>query len=173
MDEFKDIEGFEGKYQISNNGKVRNNRGHILMPYKTKKGYQKVDLWKNHKKKVCYIHRLVAEAFIPNPKSLPQVNHMDGNKKNNTVENLEWCTAKENTKHSIDTYLRTKVKAVDMFSVHGDFIRTFPNTAIAEKETGIAKSHIWGCCKGKYGYKTAGGYVWKFHEGGVQNVIYP
>lgn len=172
MGEFKEIKGFEGKYQISNQGIVRNQYGHILTPYKTKHGYMKLDLWQDSKRKKFYIHRLVAEAFIPNPDNLPQVNHMDGNKENNVVENLEWCTAEGNVKHSIDNCLRTSLKAVDMYSLNGEFIKTFPSVAMASRKTGAIQGHIIGCCNGRYGYKTAGGYAWKYHKGVITNVLH-
>lgn len=98
---WKDIEGFEGKYQVSTWGNVRNAiKGNILTPYVNEKGYLKVGLamgGKAHKKR---INRLVAQAFIPNPYGLPQVNHKDGNKQNNSITNLEWTTNELNQKHS-------------------------------------------------------------------------
>ena len=95
---WKDIEGFEG-YQVSTWGNVRGKRG-ILKPYENDKGYLKVGLTvdgKSHKKR---INRLVAQAFIPTPYNLPQVNHKDGNKKNNSITNLEWTTNEINHKHA-------------------------------------------------------------------------
>ena len=95
---WKDIEGFDGKYQISSWGRVRSARG-TLKTYENKKGYLKIGLYKNGKYHKRRINRLVAQAFIPNPYDLPQVNHIDGNKKNNSVTNLEWVTDSANKKH--------------------------------------------------------------------------
>lgn len=99
---WKDIEGYEGKYQVSNLGKVRGLdrknsmgktvKGRILKPRKTHAGYLRAHLCRDDR----YIHRLVAEAFIPNPNNLPQINHKDEDKANNSVDNLEWCTCEYN-----------------------------------------------------------------------------
>ena len=95
---WKDIEGFEGLYQVSTWGNIRGARG-ILKPYKNNKGYLKVGLFKNGKDHKKRVNRLVALAFIPNPYNLPQVNHKDGNKENNSFTNLEWVTDEENKEH--------------------------------------------------------------------------
>lgn len=97
---FKKIEGFEG-YYISTWGRVYSEKVNgFLKPFTTGKGYLKVDLHKNGKRTHKKVHRLVAEAFIPNPLGKPQVNHIDGNKKNNSYTNLEWCTNQENQLHA-------------------------------------------------------------------------
>ena len=120
---WKDIEGYEGLYQVSNFGRVRSldryveyigtnqthkkmnmkqfKKGKILVPMLHKNGYLFIALPKKQKS----IHRLVAEAFIPNPNNLPQVNHKDCNKQNNNFKNLEWCNQSYNTKHAYDNNL--------------------------------------------------------------------
>lgn len=96
------ISGYEYSYEISNFGRVRNKRnGRILKPYFNDKGYLSVKLFCKNKGKHKRVHRLVAEAFIPNIGAKPQVNHIDHNKKNNAVWNLEWVTPQENTDHEI------------------------------------------------------------------------
>ena len=109
---WKDIKGYEGIYQVSNIGKIISlpRNGTILKKKKLKnilnnRGYLCVNLSKNNIQKKNAIHRLVAETFIPNPDNLSQVNHKDGNKQNNCVENLEWCTCKENIQHARKTGL--------------------------------------------------------------------
>ena len=94
-------------YSVSDLGNVKNNKtGRILKPLEVGGGYVVVDLWNNHGSKSKKIHRLVAEAFIPNPDNKPQVNHIDGNKKNNKKDNLEWVTASENVQHAYDSKIR-------------------------------------------------------------------
>ncbi len=92
---WKDVEGYEGKYQVSTWGRVRGRKG-ILKPYLNYNGYEKVELWNGDIGRKFRVHRLVAMAFIPNPNELPQVNHKDGNRTNNSVTNLEWVTNAEN-----------------------------------------------------------------------------
>ena len=98
---WKDIPNYEGLYQVSNLGNIKSlfRYKKILKPIKNTLGYLKVSLYKNKKIKVFSIHRLVAETFIPNPNNLPEINHKDGNKGNNNVENLEWCTRQQNILH--------------------------------------------------------------------------
>ena len=99
MEQWKPIEGFEGVYEVSSWGNIRNAKEEHLKVYKNFKGYLRVDLFKNGKRFHKRVNRLVAEAFIPNPDNLPQVNHKDGNKENNSFTNLEWVTDEENKAH--------------------------------------------------------------------------
>ena len=111
---FEDLKGYEDSYQISDSGRIFTKRrpienqiyyGNELVPQLTSDGYLKVTLSKNCKSKKYYLHRLVAIQFLDNLDNLPQVNHIDGNKLNNSITNLEWCTKQENQNHAIRTGL--------------------------------------------------------------------
>lgn len=110
---WKDIKGYEGLYQVSNLGRVksltrkvktfngvRTSKGQLLKPLKTNRGYYRVDLRQNQTNKYVAIHRLVAEAFVPNPNNYHIVNHKDSNQTNNNADNLEWCTQSYNVKYA-------------------------------------------------------------------------
>ena len=113
MEEWKNVIGYEGLYEVSNKGNVRNVRRNTLLKLsKNRYGYIQVYLYKNGIRTVFRVHRLVAEAFIPNPDNLPQINHKNEDKSNNCVENLEWCTAKYNNNygHRTENAINTRVK---------------------------------------------------------------
>ena len=109
---WKNIEGYEGKYQVSNLGQVKSMIGQekVLHPKKHRNGHLQIGLHKDKKRTTMYIHRLVAQAFIPNPDNLPCVNHKDENPNNNNVDNLEWCTQKYNCNYGtrVDRIMETK-----------------------------------------------------------------
>jgi carboxypeptidase C (cathepsin A) len=148
---WKDIEGYEGLYQVSKMGRVQ--------LYKNNKGY-----------KHFQIHRLVAMAFIPNPDNLPQINHKDENKANNRVDNLEWCTRKYNHNYgTINIRIsqkqlnhKNKSKIVLQYSLDGTFIKEWKSTMDVQRNLGFAHTHISECCRGEqaYGY----GYLWKYKK---------
>lgn len=113
MLDWKPIKGFEGLYEISNAGNIRSfhsREAKTLKTWESKDGYIRVSLRKNSKIYSKLVHRLVAKTFIPNPENKPQVNHIDGDKTNNKIDNLEWCTAKENIQHAYDTGLHKLLK---------------------------------------------------------------
>ena len=163
--EWKPIAGYEGIYEISDNGEIKSLiKNRLLKPCIHKKGYLVVTLTKGNVHKHYYVHRLVAQAFIPNTDNKEQVNHIDGNKHNNYVENLEWCNNTENRTHAYKNGLRKMEEfiEVEMVSIDGKFIDKFPSISEASRRTGINIGNISRCCNG--GCKTAGGYIFKRSE---------
>ena len=166
MEEWRDIKGFEGKYMVSNTGKVkslnynRTGKEKILKPYDNGHGYLYVVLYKDGKDKKYRINRLVAMAFIPNSDNLPEVNHKDEDKTNNCVENLEYCSRLYNMNYGT----RTEKTCKPVFSVNKEsgLIMYWESIAEAERCTGINKSSITRCCKGKV--NSAGGHYWFYAD---------
>lgn len=161
VETFVKIEGFEN-YEVSNLGKVRNIKsGRLLKPYLTKNGYLRHYLHGHDKRKHLLLHRILATAFIDNPGKKPQVNHIDENKLNNDLSNLEWCTERENNIHGTRTKraaekLSRKVIQLDL---NDNVLNEFESMRQAERETGILVGNISSCCNGKT--KSAGGYKWR------------
>ena len=164
IEEWKDIPNFNGLYQVSNNGNIKRTKDeYIFKKNKNSRGYRIITLTKDKKEYSLSVHRLVAEAFIPNPNNLPQINHKDGNKLNNKIENLEWCTQSENMKHAYKNKLEIKSgKKVAQFDLDMKIIKIWDKIIEAEKEYKIAHGKITMVCKGKR--KTAGGYIWRYYE---------
>ena len=162
---WKDIEGYEDLYQVSNMGRVKSlTRNIILKNQIVRNGYEGVVLSVNNIRKGYYIHRLVATAFIPNPDNLPQVNHRDENPSNNRVDNLEWCDGKYNINYGtcIAKRARSKSKKVLQFKPDGTFIKEWKSTMDVQINLGFCHSYISECCRGKYAY--AYGYIWKYKK---------
>jgi len=158
---WKDIDGYVGIYQISNLGNSKNKKEKILRPKNNKK-YKQVALNKNGKKKFFFVHRLVAKAFIDNPKQLNEVNHKNENTTDNRVENLEWCNHKYNVNYgtrNIKTALKNG-KEVCQFDKEGNLLKTFKSTRSAERECNILHQNISDCCNGKV--RQAGEFIWKY-----------
>lgn len=193
---WKDIEGYEGLYQVSNLGNVRSldnivncnggkrlRKGGLLKPIIDYDGYNRVTLYGNRKKKNYFVHRLVAQAFIPNPDNLPCINHKDEVKTNNHYFNLEWCTVQYNNEYSSTIEKARKVaiekqtwkiavgtcyKPVIQLTKDGQFVAEYPSIIEAHIQTGINKSNISLVCSGKR--KSTGGYVWRYKEkNGTEN----
>jgi hypothetical protein len=156
---WKDIEGYEGLYQVSNFGRVKRvvtNR--ILKQAKQHGGSMLVRLSKNGKPHTCTVHRLAAQAFIPNPENKPQVNHIDEDKTNNMIPNLEWVTAKENINHGTrNERTSKKVKAIDI--ANGEW-NEYYSTHECARQLDLNQGSIVSCLKGRL--KQTGGYVFEY-----------
>lgn len=166
METWREINAYPN-YEVSDMGRVRNvTTGHVLKPMRNHRGYDKVEL----KSKGQFIHRLVATAFIREPLENEQVNHKDGNKTNNCVDNLEWCLQSQNSQHSYDTGLQKRQfgkdnhysRQVEQYTREGKFIKLWDSIADFEREAGIrvGKSHVSEVCKGRR--PIAHGYSWKY-----------
>jgi hypothetical protein len=166
---WKDIKGYEGLYQVSNFGRVRSLdhiiitkcgnsmliKGRMKKPTSDSNGYMVVNLQSRESKKLFKVHRLVAQAFIPNENCKPEVNHKDGKHDNNCVSNLEWCTSEENIKHALDNGLiASKGIAVIM-----DNCIVFDSITKCAKYLGVDKHEIRRALQGKY--KTVHGHTFK------------
>ena len=167
---WKDIPGYEGKYQISNLGNVMSlhfkrslTNKKLLKPMPDGRyGYLKVMLRDNGNYKMKTIHRLVAEAFIPNPEGKPNVNHIDSNPKNNRADNLEWCTPEHNCNYGtrIERMAKNHHKKVASFDKDGNLINVYDSIVDASKDRKCDTSSITKCCRGKR--KTCNGLAWKY-----------
>jgi hypothetical protein len=159
---WKDIRGYEGLYRVSNLGRVRSKTKLLHLNTNTY-GYKHVTLSKGNVQKTVLVHRLVASAFIENPIGLPQINHKDGDKRNNTVGNLEWVTQGENNRHAIKNNLR-KAKKILLIDNENNVIREFDNRMEVNNFLGrdVCQDLITRCCNGQR--KTAYGYVWRYAQ---------
>ena len=154
----KDIKGYEGLYAVTTDGQVWSYRSNkFLTPYNVV-GYHYVDLRKKGHRKQFRVHRLVAEAYIPNPENKPQINHKDENKINNHVSNLEWVTAKENVNYGTHNERMAKTRSKAVYCEELD--RVFESQKEAAAELGLYGGNISSCCNGRI--KTSGGYHWRF-----------
>ena len=162
---WKDIEGCEDLYQVSNMGRVRSLRRNIILKSKIERNsYERVRLSTNNIPKDYSVHRLVANAFIPNPDNLPQVNHKDENKTNNCVANLEWCDGKYNINYGtgIAKRVKSQSKKVLQFKPDGTFVKEWESTMSVQRNLGFCQAHIVDVCNGKR--RIAYSYIWKYKK---------
>ena len=191
---FVDIKGYDGRYKIGNKGTIiglsrskdnrYNNKQWILKQYENKNGYMYVTLQKDKKRKTIKVHRLVAEHFIENPNNYPCVNHIDSNRKNNDVSNLEWVTHKQNMEHAVKNHRFDNMAKLNSERMKGNklngyiyaneitkkkiiqcdlddnFIKEYESISEASRQTGINIMSI-SCCANKK-RKSGGGYLWHF-----------
>lgn len=155
VEEWRDIAGYEGLYQVSNLGRVkslnygRTGKEKCLKPKYNGFGYLQARLCKNGETNYQYIHRLVLEAFVPNPETKPEVDHINRDRTDNRLENLRWVTSRENK----DNGVSKSILCIETGKI-------YPSTMEAERQTGVNRANVISCCRGRY--KTAGGYHWKY-----------
>lgn len=170
-EEWREVVGYEGWYQVSNLGNVRSverevnykdtsytskRRSYILKAKIGQHGYKEVVLVQNGARRTCRVHRLVAQAFIPNPNNLPTVNHLDENKTNNIVDNLEWSSVRHNTLYSM------KETSILKYSASGELVGKYSHFTDAGESVDGNKHGVYKCCKGKL--KTYKGFIWKIEN---------
>ena len=149
----KDISGYEGLYAVTSCGKVWSDRRKKFLTPRNNKGQLSVYLCKDNEMKNYYIHRLVAETYLPNPENLPMINHKDENKTNNCLQNLEWCDCKYNNNYG--TRNERYKKPILQYTLDGEFVREWECASDVGREV---NSNICNCLKGRR--KTAYGYLW-------------
>lgn len=187
-EEWRDVVGYEGLYQVSNMGRVKslprlilfcdgrrrfyNER--IVKSQKVSTGYRNVSLYRNAVVEKIYVHRLVANAFLQNNNKYTDVNHLDGCKTNNKAENLEWCNRSRNIKHAYENKLRESYtynaiqsisKTVLQFTPYGEFVAEYPSTMEASRITKYNQSQIATYCRGENKrFLTYKGYIWRYKD---------
>jgi hypothetical protein len=178
-EEWKDIKGYEGLYKISNSGRVKRlgkwvNAGNgyyakekILKNYKKDNGYLVVGLTINSKEKRFYIHRLVSQAFIPNPNNYPCVNHKDETRDNNNIDNLEWCTYEYNINYGSrrEKFCKAMSKAIYQYTKNMGFIKKWESGKEC-KRNGLTSDIITKCCKGEQ--KFYRNCIWSYNLVGIK-----
>ena len=183
---WKPVKGFEDFYEVSNFGRVRSldrvivkphprntsmtlryiMKGRILKQKRHPAGYWSVELYTDTFHQTKTVHRMVAESFIPNPNNLPEVNHIDEDKSNSLVTNLEWVTKSGNMQHGTcgERMGKKHWKAVVQMDLQGNDIKVWDCAQHASKELNINHPQIIAVCRCKKNYKTAGGYRWRYKE---------
>ena len=174
IEEWREIEGYEGLYMVSNQGRVKSlvKWHRILKPLNQGAGYYSVILYKDRIARNFLVHRLVANAFIPNPENKPCIDHIDCNRHNNIVSNLKWCTHKENSNNVVtlkkihdnnphrDKFGKDSQSHIPVICIETGAL--YYGTCEASRKTGIDPSSIAKVCRNEKYFKTAGGYHWRY-----------
>lgn len=157
-------EGQETDYSVSTEGEVRKDTTNYILSQSSQQDYKFVGLIINGKQKRMRVHRMVALAFIDNPDNKPYVNHINGNRSDNNVENLEWVTPSENTQHAVDTGLfkSGRARAVIQYNLNGEQMATFESASEAARQTGGSQSKITMCCRRQR--DSANDYQWRYYD---------
>lgn len=157
-------ENKETCYSISDSGEVRKDTTGYILSQSSQQDYKFVTLLIDGKQKRMRVHRLVAETFIDNPENKPYVNHINGKKDDNNVENLEWATPSENTKHAVQAGLfqNGRKRAVIQYNLNGERMMTFESASEAARQTGGSQSKITMCCKRQR--ETDNDYQWRYAD---------
>ena len=164
---WRPISGYEGFYEVSDNGEVRNSRtGRILKQKVERNGYVRVHLSKDGTARSLLLHRVVANTFIPNPNGLLTVNHLDEDKTNNRLSNLEWANMSRQNSYGQGARTRNKAKErpVWQLSMDGEPIHLWSSIKEAAIALGVNPSTVVCVCKGKRRYKSTGGYKFRYSE---------
>jgi len=166
---WKNVKGYESLYQVNNFGKIKSLRfNRLLSGSINSNGYKYMMIKVDGKGKLISLHRLIANTFIPNPENKKCVNHIDGNKLNNDLSNLEWCTYSENAVHAFKINIRTNKKGIDnnrskkvyQYSIDNILINIHGGLREASRNTGLPNKQIWDCCNGLKDF--AFNYKWSY-----------
>ena len=157
-------EGQETDYSVSTEGEVRKDTTNYILSQSSQQDYKFVGLIINGKQKRMRVHRMVALTFIDNPDNKPYVNHINGNRSDNNVENLEWVTPSENTQHAVNTGLfkSGRARAVVQYNLNGEQMATFESASEAARQTGGSQSKITMCCRRQR--DSANDYQWRYYD---------
>ena len=175
-EEWRDVAGYEGLYQVSDQGRVKSlerniphwrggeriQKERILKPCADRGGYLRVGLCDGKKQKTFKVHRLVCEAFHENPDNKPQVNHINEIKTDNRASNLEWATARENSNFGTrnERLGKAQSKPVGQYTLDGDLVKVWPSVIEAQRQTGFGNGNISLAANGKF--KQAYGFIWRY-----------
>ena len=159
------IKNFECTHSVTEDGHIyrySNGKAIEVAQVKHTQGYLYSTLTRNGVKTNVLVHRVLAEAFIPNPENKKYVNHIDGNKTNNALSNLEWCTSRENCLHAYATGLNTHKRKIAQYTTNGTLIATYNSLTEAQEAVGKPGKKNIACCLRLDRCKTAYGYVWRY-----------